>query len=278
MTKPRATKFHGRSFTSLFSTFSFLLMTISGVVLYFAPPGRVSHWSQWKFWALTKEQWQALHTIFSLAFIIIAVFHIIYNWSVLIGYLKTKIQSGINRRKEMAWSIVLTLVLTILTLVNVPPFSTIMDWGENLSNSWSNENTEPPIPHAEAMTLTDLSSTLQIPLTDFMRNLKQAGIEAESADMLVQDLAAQNNLTPSQLFKKMNARSKNAQSSQAFRGGYGRKSVQEICEQYGVAIDLGLARLKEKGIDAKPDDTIRDIANGANRLPVDIVTIIQSSN
>ncbi|MFZ5515128.1 MAG: DUF4405 domain-containing protein [Candidatus Zhuqueibacterota bacterium] len=278
MTKPRSKKFHGQSFTSLFSIFSFLLMTISGVILYFAPPGRISHWSHWKFWALTKEQWQALHTIFSLAFIIIVVFHLYYNWSVLIGYLKTKIKSGINRRKELAWSTVLTIALTILTIANVPPFSTIMDWSEDLSNSWSNEKTEPPIPHAEAMTLTELSSTLQIPVTDFMGNLKRAGMEPDSAGMLVEDLAKKYNVTPRQVFEKMNTKTEKTQSGNSFRGGYGRKSVQEICEQYNVTVDAGLARLKQNGIDAKPDDTIRDIANGANMLPVDIVSIIQSAN
>ncbi|MBD3287680.1 DUF4405 domain-containing protein, partial [candidate division KSB1 bacterium] len=122
-------KFHFKSFTSLFVFLSFLMMTISGIILYFTPPGRVAHWSEWRFWALTKEQWQAQHTIFSLLFIIFAALHIYYNWKVFIGYIKKQAQKGLNRKREIAWATVLTILVAILTQVNVPPFSTIMNWG-----------------------------------------------------------------------------------------------------------------------------------------------------
>lgn len=279
MSDTKSKKFHGRSFTSLFSTFSFLLMTISGIILYFAPPGRISHWSHWEFWALTKEQWQALHTIFSLAFIIIAVFHIYYNWSALVSYLKKKLRSGVSHRKELLWSSILTIALTIFTIVGVPPFSTIMDWGESLSNSWANTENEPPIPHAESMSLQELSSTLQMPLNDMMRNLRQAGITADNAGVIVEDLAAENNMTPSELYKKMNLKNENSQSGNFSRGGgYGRKTVAQICEQYNVSVEEGLARLKEKGIEVTSKDNIRDIAMDHNLVPIDIVTIIQANN
>ncbi len=276
MAETKPIKFHGRSFTSFFSTFSFLIMTITGIILYFAPPGRIAHWSYWKFLAMTKEQWQALHTIFSLAFIIIAGVHIYYNWSVLIGYFKKKMRSGISRKKELLGSSILTIALTIFTIAGAPPFSTIMDWGESLSDSWSNRENEPPTPHAESMTLIELSSTLQISFDEMLKNLETNGIKADSANIIVEDLAGKYKLTPSELFKKMNLQNENSRTNQTGSGfGYGRKTVTEVCQELNVSIEVGMARLKEKGIDAGPKDKVRDLAMDHNLVPMDIVTIIK---
>ena len=121
MAQDKAKKFHGKSFTSFISVLSFLIMSISGIFLYFAPPGRVALWSKWTFLFLTKEQWQAVHTILSLAFIIAAIFHIYFNWSILIGYIKKKLQQGINKKRELLWSTIFTLIITGLTIANIPP-------------------------------------------------------------------------------------------------------------------------------------------------------------
>ena len=202
MASNKAKKFHGRSFTSFIIVLSFLIMSISGIFLYFAPPGRVALWSKWTFLFLTKEQWQAVHTILSLAFIIAAVFHIYFNWSILIGYIKKKLQQGINKKRELLWSTIVTIFITVLTIANIPPFSSIMEWGEDLKNSWANEQTEPPIPHAESMTLVELSKATQQPLEDILHNLKNNGIEPDSNTILVEDLAQQYDMTPQKLYGK----------------------------------------------------------------------------
>jgi hypothetical protein len=38
-------KINWRSFTSIYMGFSFILMALTGIVLYIAPPGRVAYWS-----------------------------------------------------------------------------------------------------------------------------------------------------------------------------------------------------------------------------------------
>jgi len=35
----------------------------------------------------------------------------------------------------------------------VPPFGTVMEVGEEIKNSWSTTTNEPPVPHAELMTV-----------------------------------------------------------------------------------------------------------------------------
>jgi len=283
MTKEKSKRFHGRSFTSFIIVFSFLIMSLSGIFLYFAPPGRVAHWSRWTFLALTKEQWQAVHTILSLVFVIAAIFHIYFNWSILIGYIKKKLQQGINKKRELIWSSILIVVLTVFTVAEIPPFSTVMDWGEDLSNSWSNEQTEPPIPHAELMTLEELAKAVNLPLGQILQNLQNSGIKIENNSVIVKDIADKYNITPQELFEKMNLQNKSKDSldhniGSGVGSGYGMKTVAEICEVFGVEIQKGLDRLTEEGIEAKAGDKIKDIAIENNILPIDVVNIISSQN
>lgn len=278
MTKNKNHKFHGRSFTSFIIVLSFLIMSISGIFLYFAPPGRVALWSKWTFLFLTKEQWQAIHTILSLAFIIAAVFHIYFNWSILIGYIKKKLQQGLNKKRELLWSSILTIVLMVFTIAGVPPFSTIMDWSEDLSNSWSNNQTEPPIPHAESLTLIELAKTTQQPLDEMLQNLRNKGIEPDSNTIIIEYLAKKYHLTPQQLYEKMKIQQKESYSAQGIGAGYGRKTVEQICNQFEIPLQMGIERLNEKGIEAKNDELIKDIALEHDMLPIDVVSIIKADS
>ena len=277
MEKETNKKFHGRSFASFIMVFSFLIMSISGIFLYFAPPGRVALWSKWTFLFLTKEQWQAIHTILSFAFVIAAIFHLYFNWSILINYIKRKLQQGLNKKRELIWSTILTLALMVLTIVGIPPFSTIMDWSENLSNSWSNEQIEPPIPHAESMTLAELSKATQQPLDDILQNLRNNDIKPDSNTVLVEDLAKQYDMTPQQLYEKMIVK-KNVDSIIGIGAGNGRKTVEQICEQFNVPVQTAIKRLNEKEISAKSDELIKDIALEYDMLPIDVVEIIKADS
>lgn len=273
MSQPKSKKFKWKGFTSFFVTFSFVIMSLTGIILYFAPPGRIAHWSNWTFLSLTKEQWQAQHTIFSLAFLILAGFHLYFNWAVFVSYIKKRMQKGIHLKRELAWSFVFSIALWILTQANVPPFSTIMVWGEQLSNSWANEQTEPPIPHAEAFTLAKLAKTTQISIQEIMTKLKAQGIEPQSKEDVVGDLAKKYNLTPSQLFNKISVKVETEQSSTG--RGYGQKTVEQICRETNIDVAEGLNRLKLKGIMGSAKDNVRKLAIDHQLRPIEIVEIIE---
>jgi len=279
MTRKKSKKINWRAFTSMLILFSFLVIGITGIVLYFAPPGRIAHWSNWKFISLTKEGWQAVHTIFSFTFIATAVFHLKFNWKPLMAYLKKKIQEGRKVRKEFAFSGILSIAILTFTLAEVPPFSTVMDWGAALSNSWANEQTEPPVPHAESMTLEELSKATQIPLQEVLKQLKQAGIEPENTNSIeLRDLAAQYALTPQQLYEEILAHKKTASASVTVGGGYGRKNISEICEDINTPISICLEKLRSHGIGATADSNIRELASKHSKNPIDIVSMMQSND
>ncbi len=50
-------KFSIKKFTSLSLGFSFLVMSCTGVMLYFVPKGKVAYWSNWHMFGLSKSQY-----------------------------------------------------------------------------------------------------------------------------------------------------------------------------------------------------------------------------
>ena len=150
-------KFNWRAFTSLYIVISFLIMALSGLILFIAPPGRIANWTNLTILGLTKSQWQALHTVFTFLFILAAAFHIYFNWRPLIAYLRTRVQQTTHIRKELVGSGILVTFLVFLTLMDIPPVSNFMEFSEDLSYAWSAGDTEPPIPHAELLTIEQLA-------------------------------------------------------------------------------------------------------------------------
>jgi len=75
----RTRRFEWRAFVSVTTMLSFLGMSVTGVVLFVTPPGRIAHWTGWTLSGLTKDQWVALHIWFSLVFLVTAAFHLYLN-------------------------------------------------------------------------------------------------------------------------------------------------------------------------------------------------------
>ncbi len=272
----RKNRFSWRAFVSLYVTWSSLLLLVSGIILYIAPAGRIAKWTHIGILGLEKDQWQALHTIFSFLFIIAGAFHLYYNWKPFISYLKDKFREGLTLRKELYSSTVLALAIFSLTLWNVPPFSSVMDLGEYFTESWESPQNEPPVPHAEAMTITKLAKTIQQPVDGLLDRLQQQDIEA-NAEMIVKDIAEKNHLTPAQLYEKMQIQKPGAtQSATSMAGrGYGRKKLAEICTDLNIPLPEALTRLKNKGIEADGQIILKDLSAKYDMMPVDLVNIIQ---
>ena len=270
----RPARFNKKAFVSFLTLFYSIVIILTGVVLYFAPPGRVAHWVEWKFLGLTKEEWQAVHTIFSFIFVVIAGYHLYYNWVVFWSYLKSKVVNGIKMKKELIWSGIFTVAVFGLVLGNVPPFSTVMDFGTYLSDSWSNEESEPPVPHAELFTLKEYCQELQMDLQLVMQKLQREGIHGVDSLITIGDLAENNGMTPAELARKISEKSA-VPSSISAGYGYGRMTVGQICEQQGIDEVLAKKRLKAAQIEFEEGETLRTIASREDLKPWDLLKIIK---
>lgn len=272
-TKSTKKKFYWRAFISFYVVLSFIFIAISGIILYITPPGRVANWTDWRFLFLSKHEWQAVHTILSFMFVVSVGFHIYFNWKVLVTYLRTKLNEGMKMKRELSLSSVVIVAVISLTLNDLPPFSTVMNFGAKISNSWGRQLSEPPIPHAELLSIKDYSEKTNIPYEDIISNLKNVDIYIENDTVTLAELATKNNLTPSQLAEKMMV-GKKPKVAIAEGGGYGRKSVKEVCEQLDIPLQVGLERLKKNGINADSDTNLKDIARKYNLTPIQVVKLI----
>ena len=267
-------RFHWKVFVSFYVVFSFLALAASGAVLYIAPPGRIANWSVWQLLLLSKAQWQAVHTIVALAFLVAAGFHIYFNWKVLLAYLRSKLQAGVRMKRELAAASLSGAIILIVSVAGVPPFGTVMEVGEDIKNSWSTSATEPPVPHAELMTVAKLSDTVRIPAEKAMANLAKQGIKVSQPTMTLQQIADENRITPQQVYQKIQSEDAKPAVSLAEGGGWGRMDVRQVCERLNVPVDAGVSRLKAAGIEAAADAMVRELATARGKTPIDIAKVI----
>ncbi|MBA4406908.1 hypothetical protein C0389_06505 [bacterium] len=267
-------KFNFRGFLSLYIALSFLIMTLSGIVLYLSPAGRIANWSNWRLLGLLKSQWQAVHTIFTFIFVVAILFHLFFNWRPLIAYLRMKIGTAVLPRKEMLGASILALLIFIMTVNGITPFSSVMTFGESLKDSWSSTSSEPPIPHAEEQSIVKFAETIKVPTDKLIGQLSSKGIKVENESSTIKEISAQNNIAPSDIYKIVKETSDKPINVPAEGRGYGRKTIEQICTEQKISTDEGLNRLRAKGIKADKEEKLKDVAARNNLVPMDIANTI----
>jgi len=266
---------------------SLVLETVSGIVLYIVPPGRIANWTNWKLWGFTKQEWGAIHTIFGYVFLIFAVIHLVYNWKVILFYIKKKVKTGLKMRLELTVSVVVALLILVATYTAIPPFGTIMDIGEDLKNSWDESRAEPFQPHAEDLTFRDFTERINMPLAEARRILEKTGIKIEDDAAVMKDIAAEHHVAPSHIYdlltrhtaapgEKGAARSSSADLGRTGRG-YGWKTIEQASREEGVLPGAAIEALYSQGITARKSDVVRTLAEKNGKKATDIVNIIRSA-
>jgi transposase-like protein len=265
-------RFQWRAFVTFFVTFSFLLLAASGLVLYVAPPGRVAHWSLWTMGRLDKEAWQGVHTVFAFLFVLAGAFHLYFNWRVFLSYLRSRLAAGVRMKRELTLATSLVAAIGVLTVAGLPPFATVMEVGERARQAWSVEGSEPPVPHAEILPLERLAALTQMPLERVLANLESAGLAGSTPQATIAALASRHGLTPEQVWVALKGEEKPREL--AAGGGYGRKTVGEVCAQLEVPAEEGLDRLRRHGMEATPDTPMKALADRHGRQPHDLLRIL----
>ncbi len=130
--KRKKSVFYTRGFAVFVLIFTALILTVSGAVLYIAPPGRYTNSVDWQVFSIGKEGWEAIHINFSLLFVILVALHIYFNWRVLRGYLRRGIAWTVRYRWELAAATVLTAVILAGSLLDWPVMGDIVAFGETL--------------------------------------------------------------------------------------------------------------------------------------------------
>jgi hypothetical protein len=258
--------------------FAFLVMLITGIVLFISPPGRVANWTDWNLFGLTKKEWQNQHIVFGFAFIILSIFHLfVINWKAFLSYISTKAVKGLNSPAELAISSILFAVLAIGTFMHLPPFEQLVALGDRLSGSWEYKTGGPPVPHAETFTLEELGRLPQVnePASELAKKLRNSGISVRNTRQTLLEIASENSTGVQRLYSLM-VSGKSSGGALAEGGGWGKKTLGEAAEAAGVAPFALQQALKQQGIEASPDERLGEIASGNGMKTSDLIRKINA--
>jgi hypothetical protein len=275
-------RFMWRAMTSVLIALSFLILLVTGIILFVSPPGRVANWTNWTILGLRKQEWTGLHIWFSTLFLVVTVVHLAFNWRPLLAYFKDRITRRLGFRWEWAMACVICAGVYAGTRAQVPPFASLLAYNERVKESWEKPAERAPIPHAELLSLAELSQKAGLDLTNALNRLQNAGIQGMTSEILVKDLAETNKRSSQEIYQLL----LNASGASSVRqggnggagGGQGRKTLVEYCTEQKIPLNDALARLKAKGIIASETLTLREIAvnNGYSR-PYEVLAIIQGN-
>lgn len=278
-------KFNLRSFTGFSLVISTIIMSWSGFILYVAPPGRIANWGTWRLMLFTKAEWQALHTIFSYLFFILFIIHLFFvNWKAFLTYFRSKVRAGLNRKWELASAVILSTVVFIGTLDYWTPFGPVMVFGDKVRESWGNKIETPPVVHMEDYTLDSLSASFGgIPSDELMKQLIDKDVKVEGTDISLEIIARENNTTPAAIYKILESiyspSGKGTGGREGTGGGgnpsgYGRYTIKSIAESSGREPSALLLKLKEQGIEADENTTVRAIADRMGITPKEVYDML----
>jgi len=258
-----------KKITSLTMLLAMLVMTFTGILLFITPPGRVANWTNWEIFGMSKGLIGEIHTTFMVLFIVATILHIFYNLKPMISYMKNKAREFVLFTKEMIVATALTVVFLVGTIYEVAPFSTFLDFGEGIKNSWEKQTTTAPYSHAELSSLEEFVLRMDYDQEEIEKILKSNEISFKLEQSLSQ-IAKQNNISPNRLFEVLQTQ-KSSTKTYIPMSGMGRKTVEDVASTLGISTNELINKLKSLGIEASGDDKFKDVSESIDSSPMDVL-------
>ncbi|MBP6497401.1 MAG: DUF4405 domain-containing protein [Campylobacteraceae bacterium] len=192
-----------RRFTSLTITFSFLIMSYTGIILFLAPKGRVANWTNWEILGLDKTQYTNLHVTFMVLFLMGMIFHIYLNWSPLMCYLKNRAREFSLLTKEFIFALAINVIFVVGTLYYWAPFEQFLDFQDDIKAGWEKKVVKAPYGHAELSTIEEFAQKTGKDATVIIEQLKAKHLNGVSLDKTIEKVAKENGKSPADLFEML---------------------------------------------------------------------------
>ena len=239
MAKIAIKSFNHRAFVSVLTGLSFLLMAVTGLVLFFAPSCRIARDTSWSILGYLKEQWVAVHVWFSVTFIIASIFHMYLNWTALMCYFKSKIRNGFAFRAEWLAALAICGVLYAGTIFEIAPFSSLIAWKDTFKHEGSGGGGygHGRQGHAE-------------------QNVIESAVGDRKVDVHPEEQPQ-------------------AAHQEGGRSGMGQKTLKQFCTEEGIELSSAISRLKNEGFTVREVMTMREIADSKGVHPRELRTILQ---
>jgi hypothetical protein len=278
-------RWYTRSLTSLSVMAGFTIMSISGVVAFVYPQGRIAYWTEWSWLGLTKEQWGDIHILSSLLFVVAGIVHIYYNWRPLMNYLGQKAATSRKHRREIAVTALISLVIVASAIWKIPPLSYLLDLNAYVKDLWIvHKDYEPPFGHAELLSLNVFCQKTNIPLDAAIAALSEKRLVEVEPDRLLRDIARANDTSPMVVYRHIKALEAKPQPStigvvytaetveSQFAGtGIGNKTLSELAAQTGQNMNQMQSRLGHKGLKASDSVALKQLAAQNDLQPLELL-------
>ncbi|WP_300672563.1 DUF4405 domain-containing protein [Desulfoluna sp.] len=192
-----------KKITSLTALFSFVVLTISSIVLYVMPHGRVAYWADWHFWGLAKADWDNMHINSGILFLVAVCIHIFLNWTLILAYINNRAKDVKHVTGEFMGALVLTLAVVVGTYLMVPPFTYTLELSESLKDRGEILYGNPPYGHAELSSIYVLSKRMGLDPEISMVNLKKSGTKVTGVDQSLLEVAKANQTNAKAIYQVM---------------------------------------------------------------------------
>jgi len=189
--------------TSLTLLFSFVVLTVSSIVLYVMPHGRVAYWADWHFWGLAKGDWDNIHINSGLLFLAAGCVHIVLNWRLILAYVGRKVPGLRHVSLECVGALGLTLAVVMGTAWMLPPFTLTLELSGTLKDRGERRYGTPPYGHAELSSIDVLSRRMGLDPGVSLRNLTESGMKVTGGDRSLLEVAQENRTTPKAIYDVM---------------------------------------------------------------------------
>lgn len=245
--------------TSFLLTLSFFSASLSGVLLYFSPRGRIANWTEWTLVGLTKTEWTSIHLTAVAVVLITALLHLFwFNWRVFLSYLKRSATGAVMRYpRELGAAVVLFLVITLGTLFQWPGVYALINGRTAVEDSFEIAANQPPVAHAEELTVrTFAADILEKPVEEVLSRLEKLGWVAAAEETFV-ELAENYGVSPKTIYDELLKEPVKTGTG----AGWGRMSLKEVAETQGVDLETLLKRAEEMGATGLTgDELVKDVA------------------
>ncbi len=265
-----------KKITSLSLGFSFLIMSITGVMLYIVPQGKIAYWADWHLFGLTKGQYGEVHTTSMVTFLGFGILHIYYNWKPIVSYMKDKSKKVSFTKKEFLIALGINLLFVVGTLFMVQPFKAFLDLQENIKDGWAKEYGEPPYGHAEETKLKIFCKKVGINYEEASKTLKAKNIKFEANHSLLK-ISKNNNMAPNDIYKLINTNKKFKPSKkpEGVPSSLGKKTLQDLSDLKKIDLPKAISTLKAKGLnDVDANSRVKNIADDLGMMPLDVYKLL----
>lgn len=276
-----------RSLVAFIVTWAFTILTVTGLVLYIVPQGRVAFWTHWSLLGLSKEQWADAHMIFGGIFIIAGIAHLFFNWKPFKKFFAERVKGQLQIKQEFVVAMAFSIIIVVMSVLHIPPVSWVFDLNEALKDSWvTSPELEPPFGHAEEVSLAGISRRMGLDLEKSVMALKRKGFRFNGTQDSLEKIAITNGTTPMAVYEVIRPYELQPEPvpvsgmtveevEDRFAGtGLGRKTLAEICEAIKLAVSNCSQRLEAKGFEIGTDEKLKQAAERYEINPIDVLKML----